>query len=418
MASSLAQTLVPDLLSIIFLECTPSILSPPVLSIAPLNISLVCRSWRALALERSDLWATIRLSFAELSRWFDAYPNRRLPLYILLYRIWRFWLARSRDAPLDIQLELFNDPDSDKHVLKKIRQIFRELLKNQHRWRSVTIENMNMVVDDSDGYVSSNLSFSPLLEKLSGRFHYTSYRLRNLVTGFDISGCHRLECFALRSLTKVVPITCQMHQLRILKVMSINMDGLIAILQCSPNLEVLTITFETYGPIPDPEHSRLIPLPVLTDIDVRSLAVESNWREWASLLGCLQCPSLVNFRFLFPSSDDVLFPLTGFFIRSRPPLKWFSIETMFDEPENEHVLLRTTPAFHDILKTLPHLIFLDVKGLLVSRPEFGDAFAMNNPNGDGLCPLLTHRISFYTTPSYQSVTLNDGREMRHPGDVD
>ncbi len=72
--SSLAQTLAPELLYKIFTECVPSILSPTVLSTAPLNVSLVCRSWQALALERLDLWATIRLSYADLNHWCDAYP--------------------------------------------------------------------------------------------------------------------------------------------------------------------------------------------------------------------------------------------------------------------------------------------------------------------------------------------------------
>jgi len=108
MTSSLAQTLVlvPELLSKIFFECLPSILSPPVLSIAPLNMSLVCRSWRTLALVRPDLWATIQLSKADLDHWFDAYPNRHLPLYRLLSRMWSFWKDRSRNAPLDMLLEL------------------------------------------------------------------------------------------------------------------------------------------------------------------------------------------------------------------------------------------------------------------------------------------------------------------------
>ncbi len=157
---------------------------------------------------------------------------------------------------------------------EETRLIYQVLLETQHRWRSVTIEYMNMV-DRSDGDFISELTPSPLLEKLSGSIFRTSREsLVTYAVGLDLSTSHRLKHLTMQNPVKVVPITCQMHRLRILKVKSINMDGLVAVLQCSPNIEVLAIAYGTYGRFPEPETSSIISLPALTDLDVGLFAVE------------------------------------------------------------------------------------------------------------------------------------------------
>lgn len=171
----MAQTLPPELLSKIFFECLPSVLTPPVLSIAPMNVSLVCRSWRALALERSDLWATMQLSDEDLDRCLDAYPDRHRSIYRLLSRIWRFWLERSRDAPLVVLLDLHKHLDEGPQ--KEAHRIYRALVANQHRWRAVTIDHVDMA-GGSDGSFLWKLTPSPLLEKLIG-FIRVRHTLRN-----------------------------------------------------------------------------------------------------------------------------------------------------------------------------------------------------------------------------------------------
>lgn len=321
--------------------------------------------------------------------------------------MWTFWLERSRDAPLDIVLELHINPSEDNDVFEEARHIYRETLRNQHRWRSVRIMNKDMTVDESDGYFISNLTLSSLLEKIRGKLHRTS--LRRLAT-FDISSCHRLEYFALQSSIRVVPTTCEMHRLHILKVKSINRDGLFAILRCSPNLEVLAVTYGTYRGTQVFRTTFMISLPALTDFDVKLQATELDWREWASLFGCLQCPSLVNFRFLLPSSENVCLTLKDFFTRSQPPLKRFSIETMLNDPGDEHVLPLGTAALLDILRILPNLIFLDVNGRLATRPEFVEALAKNRTDGNGLCPLLTQTIELIASPFFHCYKLSNGRE--------
>lgn len=226
-----------------------------------------------------------------------------------------------------------------------------------------------MTVDESDGYFISNLTLSSLLEKISGTLHRTS--LRRLAT-VDISSCRRLEYFALQGSIRVVPTTCEMHRLHILKVKSINRDGLFAILRCSPNLEVLAVTYGTYG-------------------------------------------GTQVFR-TTSSSEIVCLTLKDFFTRSQPPLKRFSIETMLNDPGDEHVLPLGTVALLDILRILPNLIFLDVNGRLATRPEFVEALAKNRTDGNGLCPLLTQTIELIASPFFHCYKLSNGRETTYPGD--
>lgn len=197
-----------------------------------------------------------------------------------------------------------------------------------------------------------------------------------------------------------------MHRLRVLKVRTINIDGLIAILQCSPNLEVLAIHHGTDGRIEDTQSSSMISLSALTDFNVKLLEAE-NWRGWANLFQHLHCPSLVNFSFISRSSDDVYVPLKSIFTRSRPPLERLRINT-FSGRQNERTLLLYIAAFLDILKILPNLIFLDVYGFPATKPEFVEALAGNHPDGHGLCPRLTRTNLLH---SYDHVTLSDGREM-------
>ncbi len=279
-------------------------------------------------------------------------------------------------------------------------------MENHCSWRSVTIEHMQMVVSESDEVTAMKFILPPFLEKISGWFYHT-------VAIFDLSAFHRLEYLAPQGLTNVVPTTCQLHRLRFLKFQSINMDRLVAVLQCSPNLEALTITCWTYGQTPDPETTSMVSLPILTEFNVNlQAAAQVDWREWSGLFGHLQCPSLVNFTFLLPSSDNVCLLLKGFFSQSRPPLECFHLEAMSNGPdsEDEHCLSHTTTAFLNILKALPCLIFLNIKGPLAISPEFLDALAKNRPDGHGLCPQLTHTIVAHANVYYQSFKLSDGRE--------
>ncbi len=96
----MAQYLSGDLLYLIFLHALPSTLissdSPDdVWSIAPLNFSLVCRSWRTVDLSRSSLWNSIDIKFNPAKK-----PKPSFP------RLVSNWLSRSSSAPLNIHLNI------------------------------------------------------------------------------------------------------------------------------------------------------------------------------------------------------------------------------------------------------------------------------------------------------------------------
>ncbi|KLO13162.1 hypothetical protein SCHPADRAFT_940628 [Schizopora paradoxa] len=416
MAPSVAQNLAPDLLYQIFLDATPSILSPNIFSTTPLNASLVCRSWRATTLEMSDLWASIRLSYPDMDRWLDTFPKYSTQPYKLLCRMLSIWMDRSGDNPLDIVLELHVDPEDC--VLREARPAYDLLLGNLHRWRSMKINYMNTDFEHRlEESLVRDLRPSSLLESFSGSIYHTSCdTLITHVVGLDLSSCHNLKCLSLANSIKILPIGLDLHRLRVLKTEAVNMDGLSAVLQCSPNLETLQISEGIYGQLRNPQTSQIISLPVLTYMNVTELKVDLGWREWATLFQRLHCPSIVNFRFFSPDSDICL-PLRTFFTRSRPPLERFDLDTMSHSSlEDPGFPPHRITAFIEIMKIIPSLVLLTVSGPLGVRPEFLQSLSMNRHDGTGLCPLLTRTMDLYTDSFYSFVRLSDGQEESFPQD--
>jgi len=85
------RQLPPEILSVIFVYCTPEKSSPPRRDCAPLLTAHICALWRTVSLETGILWSTFRL---------DLHPQR-----VQLQTAWvTAWLARSADCPLAITL--------------------------------------------------------------------------------------------------------------------------------------------------------------------------------------------------------------------------------------------------------------------------------------------------------------------------
>ncbi|KLO13163.1 hypothetical protein SCHPADRAFT_997593 [Schizopora paradoxa] len=412
--SSMVQNLAPELLHQIFLHCAPSKLTPNVFSTAPLNVSLVCRSWRTTALDRPDLWASIHLSNADFDHWLETYPRHRLLLYRKLSAMWRFWIMRSRRVPLDIVLELRVDPMDSEPVVYAARDIYSIVFGNESRWRSFAVDFQNMIVG-SDG------KFTPKENPLP-RIATTNYGATLLASAvpLDITSCQILECLSLRSAVRIPPISFDMPRLRVVRARTINALGLITLIQHTPNLEILEVSECIIGhSIAQDTSSSEISLPVLTDLVLRLRkfidAETFDHGDFGDLIRRFHCPSLINLRVYARSSDDICTPLYAMFARSHPPLQRFSLSTMvsYEEPAP-----RTISAFEDVLKLIPSLVYLEVEGYLAVRKEIIKSLAKYRPDKKGLLPLITHTVAFYSNRYFQFLKMGNGEETKFPGDPD
>jgi len=159
----------------------------------------------------------------------------------------------------------------------------------------------------------------------------------------------------------------------------------------------------TYGRIPNVEMIPYISLPALTTLIVNLFSVELDWREWITIFMRLKCPSLLNFKFVSPSSTNICVPLKAFFTRSQPPLEALHLDILSDAPHS--ITPHNETAFVDILRILPSLVSLEVSGALATRRGLLGALAMNRSDGQGLCPLLKRTCSFFDNPQFGYIRL-------------
>ncbi|KAG0706514.1 hypothetical protein DFH29DRAFT_1076953 [Suillus ampliporus] len=81
-----------EILSQIFHHCLPDFYSLPLLSIAPLLLTRVCRRWREVAIGTPNLWCKLHVSFAPRDHWEQQ---------ALCYHS---WLKRSRGCPISLNV--------------------------------------------------------------------------------------------------------------------------------------------------------------------------------------------------------------------------------------------------------------------------------------------------------------------------
>ncbi len=124
-----AQTLQDDVLSLIFSYTIPSnLLSDNILEVSPLNVSMVCRSWRVVAVQTATLWASLSIEFPMEQETTDARCVRHFT---------EMWMKRSSTASLDINLShlwMTTSPEA-----YEIHEIIYLVFSEASRWREVDI---------------------------------------------------------------------------------------------------------------------------------------------------------------------------------------------------------------------------------------------------------------------------------------
>lgn len=98
----------------------------------PTKLTVVCRSWRAVALATPHLWARLHL---EVSCIGSEETCNDLDKFSM-------WLERSRTVPLSYTLSLPADLEDESHITM-FRPFIRRLLLHVHHWSDVLIQSSN-----------------------------------------------------------------------------------------------------------------------------------------------------------------------------------------------------------------------------------------------------------------------------------
>ncbi|KLO05382.1 hypothetical protein SCHPADRAFT_911073 [Schizopora paradoxa] len=406
----MAHILSDDLLYAIFLHSLPSTFlftktglsskvwaDPPP---PPFSFSLVCRSWRNVVLSRPKLWSDMNI--VSTFKATEEHHNSAIE------RIIKQWLTNSREAPLQIHLNIQGDR------LGHTANLLLPLLLNEaHRWRAFGMYIVVSVPLDPEMFT---LQCLPPLTSLSLDIWSSSFPLGRVdLSGFISNTDSNLEYLSMGLSTSVI-LPPNRHALRLPNLRSLHYrikngtGDLVCILFACPNLEELEIkilerTLTTTNLMPNSIH-----LPRLL-----SLTMEISSRLSANyLLGTLSCPSLRAFSFFCDRPiQSQLFGecasieprrIRNFLTRScaNPPLEKLNLG-MYN-PNPEFAVASDLPeALEDLFFSLKSLKSLELQGLLVTREIVG---ALTIPDGVSLQsqPCLSLDNLRLTTFFYGDVT--------------
>lgn len=142
-----ALRLYHELIAAILLQCMPDTpYCPTSTSSPPLVLSHVCRSWRAVVMSETSVWASMAVEMSER----NAVSTGMLS---------KMWLSRSGSRPLRISLSLYGDSVSPQHM-EAIHTVF----SFSPRWRDIKLFLPMRAFQLSPDIVQHNF---PLLELLS-----------------------------------------------------------------------------------------------------------------------------------------------------------------------------------------------------------------------------------------------------------
>lgn len=323
----MAHTLPTDVLYSVFLNVGPSRIrevSPKVLSLSPMNVSLVCRSWRACVAENSSLWGRLEVDIRRYK-----FVDQRLRHVV------ETWLRNSASAPLSFSFSVRTECASREVNLETTTSL---LLSQAHRWKDMVFQIDYPFLEDFLSEIS--LPSTPSLTSLwiGCGVGSRSTLKENLAVSLDLSLCQQIKDLIIRFGVKLKlpgeqPIRLE-HLTRLGLYVDVSvLEDFRAVLAASLNLTELDVAL-TWGSgpsrrIPDIEPTSLL-LPNLTLITF----IDECHALLTLLLSWLNCPKLRRISaentYSHSSSNkpgvdyvitrQLLLVFEDFFQRSRPPL--------------------------------------------------------------------------------------------------
>ncbi|TDL17941.1 hypothetical protein BD410DRAFT_806934 [Rickenella mellea] len=366
-----AQRLIPDVLSMIFIQCLPdttkcSSYPRPSRHHAPLVLGRICRAWRDSALSTPRLWSCLKIS----NQWKCSVGVQE-------------WLRRSGTHPLSISW--YGEDGDLSNPLENGRAI-RALVAQSHRWENIQVRDSGHILerflvpisfsvptlktlileaplnDPWEGTVGAQLSNAPKLRRLllSGRldvhFHGgMAQQLRELVI---VRESYDKDSYSLERIANILA-SCPSLESGEFYVEG-NGDMLTDTDIIAPSLQSLSldIPWKSYVTDIGPFLSRLT-LPALKDLTLSPWGVFTPWLpQLRSLIERSQTSlaslSLVGTFGIEEYSSSLLDCL-----RMSPKLRQLSLETMSTGDSLMHALTsppKGYPGAHDLCPRLRNLV--------------------------------------------------------------
>lgn len=348
-------TLIPDILSYIFLLCLPYDRHPEAkVDEAPLNVSQVCQVWRNIALSTLQLWAKLRIVIQPHPQ---TVPKHALPILME-------WLRRSETADIWITIE-WPKPRSTMEengrlhfpaygvTSAHIYSLFSEICKHWKRVRGLILTLPDDHLDDSVDTINTKLL---ALDALDLRY----YRAWRAGRGHPVLDHHFVPLFrGLKELSIDSEVTFQIRSedlpacpaLKKLSLLhhSVSADNAIRFLQGCPLLEELHFSppdTSGWGVTPLPAFNPNLVRTTFTSICILDISGDGQYTFIiGSLLDRLDLPHLRKLDLTFgeewPFSGTQSWPhLVHFLMRSNPPLEsltlvndWMSSKEVMDSLE-------------------------------------------------------------------------------------
>lgn len=371
------QTTSHDLLYQIFFHTLPSRIGfaedfPIDLDrIEPINLSMVCHSWRAVVTSQPSLWSQIDF----------VYSPRSSPTYP---RIFSKFLQFSQDSPLNISMELRPLWDTDKQAADRLIQ---ETFSQHSRLKNLKLGILPLI-----RYLSSaTLLFSPSLVSLDLNFQHTCVHpplldfticsTSNTLRSLDVSGG------TLWILPECVDSGLHFPSLSILNFatdITGKLEDVHTVLSSCPNIErmkVVVYICTLSKSRQTPEHSTSSPhnIIVFRRLAYLTIVIE-NIPTVLQVLNWITCPALRNFK--IRDSDykgtrgpderqlttEIVETLGDFMERSCPPLETLGV--LYNPYVRLDEIDSFGPLIRNLLRPLRTLESLTLEGVLVDNELF------------------------------------------------
>ncbi len=417
----MAQTLSDDLLYLIFLHALPSEFKFPsnrddIWTILPLNVSLVCHSWRAAVVSRPSLWSSIYI---------EDDPNKEC-LNTNICRFLEKWLLNSLSLPLTLHIHFRRYGRDTVHD-----QLLATIIPVWHRCNAINIaiHTRSLRFAQPVGNLIT-LKCPPSLSFLALHLKGRPFTLLNPPSSpaiIDLSSCasvgaaSQLRVLDVSQGVKWIFPPCKdtlylpnLRELSLPIKLDENINDVFCMLSACPTLSTLRLSMlaqtpDPPEPTPD-QNKNKTPAPILVLPFLTRLALSPCDQASVNLLLTrLACPSLRTFALLAHETGDGtetgfvapqhLRDLTDFFFSSSSkharhpttvPLAELELRYLAGprispaEPQRELV-----SALRHLLSLLGGLERLWVNGVVLDNELF-ESLTMHSDGADNpLCPSLS-----------------------------
>ncbi len=410
MSQPTAQTICEDVLYSTFLHTMPATVDGDgsridITTIEPMNLSMVCRSWRTSVLSHPNLWGHFQIMNSTFT-----------PARASLHHFLSKWLEYSQASPLRIFYELCCLGDEGDKILA---DIVSTTVAQHSRLEDVDIY-MEYPEEPFTFQVSSTLASLRL-----NLFWHDCQVPSKLVACFNFNYCAVNTTLRTLCVSEGVRWILPKHphqslrfpnltELKICTDLTGNMDDFHAVLAACPNITTLSVQARQSVRLTSAHMlstGEAVLLPNLTHLVISS----ENRTATIQLLRWVTCPSLINLVVEVPedivkrNKHEAHFMTTAllnaygkFFARSRPPLE--SLELIYlTSPPSFHNLGRALRNILHPLQTLTELILYEV----AIDNELFEEMTLHDGEGNGvsaICPLLT----LIDISNFDSTTLSFG----------